>query len=329
MFWSTAVNQTISIGLLGLTSLLSGSIQAESIYPNHLIKLVVPYNAGGGTDVLTRIVAASVSATLKQSVVVENRTGASGMIGSDYVAKSIPDGYTLVMTAADTHTINPHVYPKIAYDARKDFAPIAQVGYLPYALVISTKIQANNIKEFIELAKSQPGKLTYASWGVGSSSQAAMEVLKVNSNINIMHVPFTGAAPAMAAVMGGQVDALFVPLSLAKPNADAGKVKILGLGAPRRFAGAPDIPTLIEQGVNINTSPWIGILGPAKMPKNAIDIFSQAVSAATKESKVIEALTKAGLEINYLNAEQFSQLLEVDYKMWGDTIKAAGIKADY
>lgn len=310
------------------TALLLTSYSAQAAYPDHSIRIVVPYNAGGGTDVLSRAVAAGVSRVLKQPVVVDNRAGASGMIGSDLVARAAPDGYTLVMTAADTHTINPHVYPKISYDARKDFVAVAQVGYLPYALVVNPKLGVNNIKDYIALAKKNPGKLTYASWGVGSSSHVAMEMLNVGESLDVLHVPFTGAAPAMTAIMGGQVDALFVPLSLAKPNADAGKVKLLGLAAPKRFAGMPDVPTLTEQGVDVIAAPWIGILAPAGTPQVALDTLAGAVAEAVKTDEVVKALTVGGLEINVRNSKDFSTFLIDDYTLWGDTVKAANIRAE-
>lgn len=301
---------------------------AHAAYPDHAIKIVVPYNAGGGTDVLSRAVANGTSKVLHQSIVVDNRPGASGMIGSDLVARAAPDGYTFVMTAADTHTINPHVYPKISYDAQKEFAAVVQVGYLPYALVVSPKLGVSTIKDYIALAKKEPGKLTYASWGVGSSSHVAMEMLNVSEKLDVLHVPFTGAAPAMTAVIGGQVDALFVPLSLARPNAAAGKVKILGLAAPKRFGDAPEVPTLKEQGVDVIAAPWIGILAPAKTPQAVIDKFADAVAAAAQTEEVKATLTAGGLEINVRKAHDFADFLVDDYRLWGDTVKAANIRAE-
>ncbi len=309
-------------------AVLMSSHTAHAQYPERAIKIVVPYNAGGGTDVLSRAVAAGLGKVLNESFVVENRAGASGMIGSDAVARSAPDGYTLIMTAADTHTINPHVYPKIPYDALKDFTAVAQVGYLPYAIVVNPNLGVETIDEYIALAKKEPGKLTYASWGVGSSSHVAMEMLNVGQSLDVLHVPFTGAAPAMTAIMGGQVDALFVPLSLAKPTADAGKVKLLGLAAPKRFAGAPDVPTLVEQGVNVVAAPWIGILAPAGSPKAALDTLSDAAQQAVKTEEVIKALTTGGLEISVRNSKDFADFLVEDYALWGDTVKAANIKAE-
>lgn len=312
---------------VGGVTLMLVSYGAQAAYPDHAVKIVVPYNAGGGTDVLSRAVASGIAKVLKQSVIVDNRPGAAGMIGSDVVARAAPDGYTLVMTAADTHTINPHVYPKISYDARKDFVPVAQVGYLPYALVVNPALGVSTIKEYIDLAKKNPGKLTYASWGVGSSSHVAMEMLNVGESLDVLHVPFTGAAPAMTAVMGGQVDALFVPLSLAKPNAEAGKVKLLGLAAPKRFDAAPNFPTLVEQGVNVIAAPWIGILAPAGTPQQALDTLSNAVEQAVKTDEVVKALTLGGLQINVRNSKDFAAFLVEDYALWGDTVKAANIRA--
>lgn len=315
-----------AVAALACAPLLHSAAQAA--YPDRPITVVVPYNAGGGTDVLSRAVATGVSKVLQQSVVVDNRPGASGMIGSDLVSRAAPDGYTLVMTASDTHTINPHVYPKISYDARKDFVAVARVGILPYAIVVNPKLGVDNINDYIALARKEPGKLTYASWGVGSSSHVAMEMLNVGQRLDVLHVPFTGAAPAMTAVMAGQVDALFVPLSLAKPNAEAGKVRLLGLASPRRFVGAPDVPTLQEQGVDVIAAPWIGILAPANTPQHAIDTFANAVIEAAKTDHVIKTLTAGGLEIDVLDSKGFAEALVEDYKLWGDTVKAANITAE-
>jgi len=317
-----------------LRSLLAACLATASLsalgaaYPTHTLKFVVPYNAGGGTDVLARAVAQGTSKVLNHAIVVDNRPGASGMIGADLVAKAAPDGYTLVATASDTHTINPHVYPNIPYDAPKAFTPVARVGYLPYAMVINTRLGIKNIQDYIDLAKKNPGKLTYASWGVGSSSHVAMEMLNVNQQLDVLHVPYTGAAPAMTALIGGQVDALFVPLSLAKPNADAGKILIMGLAAPKRFVGAPDVPTLIEQGIKVIASPWIGILAPAGTPVDRINVLSEAIIKATTLPEVADALTIGGLEIAAQNARDFGSYLLEDYQAWGDTVRAANIKAE-
>ena len=315
------------IGLIASMT-LSAFQPATASYPERPVTMVVPYNAGGGTDVLARIIAAGASKVLQQTIVVENKPGASGMIGSNAVAKSRPDGYTLELTAADTHGINPHVYSNIPYDARKDFVAVAQIGYNPYALLVSSQLSIKSIQDFIALAKSQPGKLTYASWGVGSSSHVAMEMLKVNQGLDLLHVPYTGAAPALQALMGGQVDALFVPLSIAKPSADSGKTILIGLAAPKRSVGSPEIPTLLEQGIDVTASPWIGVLAPAQTPQSVIDTLSGAFLKAVDDAEVTRALTGAGLEMSPRSSEEFSNFMVEDFARWGDTVKATNIKAD-
>ena len=297
-------------------------------YPDHPIKMVVAYPAGGATDVMARAIAQRLGDRLKQPVVIDNRPGASGQIGTDVVAKSAPDGYTLIFTAADTHSINPHVYPKIAYDARRDFTPVAQVGYLPLALIVNPSVKATNVKEFIALAKAQPGKLTYASFGVGSSSQVAMEMLKAETKIDLLHVPFQGAAPAVTAIIGGQVDAMMVPLTLAAPNHQAGKVRVLGVAAPARFAGPPDLPTFAEQGIPLNSAPWVGILAPAKVPQDIVDKLNREVNAALEDAQLQETLQKNGLARETRSQPQFKAFLDTEYDRWGTTIRGANIKAE-
>jgi len=297
-------------------------------YPEHPIKMVVAYPPGGATDVMARAVAQRLGDRLKQSVVVDNRPGASGQIGSDVVAKAPADGYTILFTAADTHSINPHVYPKIAYDAKRDFAPVAMVGYLPLALMVNPGVKANDLKEFIALAKANPGKLTYASYGLGSSSQVAMEMLAQHEKINLLHVPFQGAAPALTAVMGGQVDAMMVPLTVAWPNHQAGKVRVLAVAAPKRFVAVPDVPTFTEQGVALVSAPWIGVLAPAKTPADVLDKLSREVAAVGDDPQVQETLVKNGLQPDVKKAPEFKAFLDAEYDRWGSTIKAANIKSE-
>ena len=306
--------------------LLAASALAD--YPDRPIKLVVAYPAGGATDVTARAVAQRLSERLKQAVVVENRAGAAGMIGTDYVAKAAPDGYTLMFTAADTHSINPHVYPKITYDARKDFTPIAQVGYLPIALIVSPQLQAKNVAEFIALARKSPGKMSYASFGVGSSGHVAMEMLNIQSKIELLHVPYQGAAPAIAAVMAGQVDAMMVPLVLAVPNDAAGKVRLLGAATPTRFAGAPNAPTFAEQGIPLNSAPWVGIVAPARVPQDIVEKLNRELNAALQDPQVRETLIKNGLDPATSSQPAFRALLEAEYERWGKTITTANIKAN-
>jgi tripartite-type tricarboxylate transporter receptor subunit TctC len=297
-------------------------------YPDHPIKIVVAYPPGGATDVMARAVAQRLSERVKQTVLVENRPGASGQIGTAYVAKSAPDGYTLILTAADTHSINPHVYPKIAYDARRDFVPVAQLGYLPIALIVNPSVKATNVKEFIALAKQQPGKLTFASFGTGSSSHVAMEMLKAEAKIDLLHVPFQGAAPAVTAVLAGQVDSMMVPLTLAVPYHRAEKVRLLGVAAPVRFAGASDLPTFTEQGIPLNSAPWLGVLAPAKTPQETVELLNREFNAVLDDQEVQQTLLKNGLARETRTPAEFKAFLESEYERWGATIRGANIKSE-
>lgn len=297
-------------------------------YPDHAIKMVVPYPAGGATDVVARAVAQKLGERLKQVVVIENRGGASGQIGADYVGKATPDGYTLLFTAADTHSINPFVYPKISYDAKKDFSPIAEVGILQMTLIVNPNVKANNVQEFINLVRQQAGKMSYASYGTGSSSHVAMAMLNVSEKLDILHIPFQGAAPAIAAVMAGQIDAMMVPLTLAYPNHQAGKVRILGVAAPNRFVSAPDMPTFSEQGYTIYATPWLGILGPAKMATSIIDRLNEETNSVCQDPQIVDLLVRNGLAVETKNVSQFKSYLDAESARWGATIRAANIKAE-
>ena len=316
-----------ALALAGASALAPAAF-AQGTFPDRAVNMIVPFAPGGTPDIAARLLAPKMSELLGQPVTVENRAGAAGMIGTDYVAKAAPDGYTLMFTAADTHSINPHVYPKITYDARKDFTPIAQVGYLPIALIVSPQLQAKNVAEFIALARKSPGKMSYASFGVGSSGHVAMEMLNIQSKIELLHVPYQGAAPAIAAVMAGQVDAMMVPLVLAVPNDAAGKVRLLGAATPTRFAGAPNAPTFAEQGIPLNSAPWVGIVAPARVPQDIVEKLNRELNAALQDPQVRETLIKNGLDPATSSQPAFRALLEAEYERWGKTITTANIKAN-
>jgi tripartite-type tricarboxylate transporter receptor subunit TctC len=220
------------------------------------------------------------------------------------------------------------VYPKIAYDAKRDFAPVAMVGYLPLALIVNPNVKAADLKQYIALAKANPGKMTFASYGLGSSSQVAMEMLNQKEGLSLLHVPFQGAAPAVTAVMAGQVDAMMVPLTVAWPNHQAGKVRVLGVAAPKRFVGVPEVATFAEQGVDLVSAPWIGILAPAKTPADMIDRLSRDTVAVVEDPAIQETLVKNGLQPDARKASDFKTLLDAEYERWGAAVKAANIKSE-
>lgn len=293
-------------------------------YPSKPIKMVVTYPPGGGMDVMARMIAAPLGKRLNEQIVVDNRPGASGMIGSEHVARSAPDGYTVILAPADTHSINPHVYTNIRYDALKDFEPVAFLGSFPMALVVNPKIEAKSVADFKKLVASRPGKMSYASWGIGSSSHVEMEVLLFNNHLKMLHVPFTGAAPAVTAVISGEVDSMMVTLPTAEPHHVAKKIRILGVTPTHRPAGAARYPS---EGMPTDIVLWMGVLAPAKTPRQIVARLNHELAAVMKEPDVRKALEKAGLEpaAKVGSAEEFRKFLVSQSEAWGRTIKAAHI----
>lgn len=322
--------KTIAIRRIGaaLACAILGIAPAAAEFPEKPIRLVVPWPAGGGSDVVARVVAGPMAERLKQSIVVDNRPGANGAIGSDAVARAPKDGYTLVWVTADTHAINPHVYPKLAYDPRKDFASVGIAGYFPYALVAHPSFPASNVAEFAAQGRQRPGKVTFASWGIGGSSHVAMEMLLQQAKAQMLHVPFTGAAPAIQAVVGGQVDTMILPMSVVDGFAKSGKVKLLGLASPNRFPGAPDLKTMAEQGVPVNAGTWVGIMGPAGTPGDVLQTLNRALNATIESPAVREQLLKMNTEPSTMTVPQFKAFVDSEYERWGKTISDAKIKLE-
>lgn len=264
-------------------------------------------------------------------MIIENRFGASGMIGTQYVARAVPDGYTIQYTVADSHSVNPHVFQKIPYDALKDFTPVALVGSMPNVLAVSTKIPSKSLKEFIELAKLKPSKFTYASWGVGSGAHIRTEAFKEATGTELLHVPFQGSGPAFAAVIGGQIDLMMVPLSMAYAHVKSGKIRILGIDTLQRVAAAPEIPTFTEQGVPLTLAFWQGVLAPANTPDPVIKLLNSEINAMLDDPQAHEAITMAGVIIGSAGISSISdinQYMKSEYDRWGKVIKSAHITAE-
>ena len=309
--------------------LVTGTVSvAHAAYPDKPIRLVVAYPAGGSTDVIARALAVKLAERLKQPVVVDNRPGASGMIGSEFVANAPADGYTLMFTAADTHSINPHVYAKMRYDAKRDFAPVGLVGYLTMALIVHPSKPSQTLAQYVSAAKVKPGSFSYASWGTGSSSHVAMEMFRSAANLSLIHVPFQGAAPAITAVIAGQVDSMMVPLTLAEPNHRAGKVRLVGVAAPSRISWAADLPTLAEQGSPLDGRLWLGVLAPAKVPEDIVALVNREINASLADPTIKEVMLKNGLDAASGTAAEFGSLLDREFERWGKTIRGADIRVD-
>ncbi|MBN9426828.1 MAG: tripartite tricarboxylate transporter substrate binding protein [Burkholderiales bacterium] len=299
-------------------------------WPDRPIKMVVAWPAGGGTDIVARIVAKHLGERLKQPVVVDNRAGASGVVGTEYVSRAKPDGYTVQYTVADSHSINPHVFSGIRYDAINQFTPVSIVGSMPNSLIVNPKVPAKTVEEFIQLAKENPGKYTYASWGVGSGGHIRMEALNSFAKTKTLHVPYQGSGPALTAVIAGEVDAMMAPYGLAEATARAGKVRMLSVDTSERLPEAPQIPTLAEQGVPLRLAFWQGLLVPAKTPEAIINRLNTEMSALLADPQVRAELRKAGVAVNSMGTSTLADIrgfFDSEYERWGTLIREVNISA--
>jgi tripartite-type tricarboxylate transporter receptor subunit TctC len=313
---------------LTLVTLCASSAYAD--YPDRPIKMIVAWPSGGGTDNVARIVAKFLGDRLNQQVIVENKSGASGLVGTEYVSRAAPDGYTIQYTVADSHSINPHVFSNVKYDALKDFIPVSIVGAMPSVLAVNPKVSANNLSQFIAYAKAHPGELTFSSWGVGSGGHIRTAAFNDYAKINMLHVPYQGSAPAFAAVVSGQVDATIVPLSLALANAQAGRVKIMGVDTPQRVPSSSDIPTFTEQGIPLTLTFWQALMVPAKTPDEIVTLLNKEMLALLSNTEAKIALTKAGVSVSNFGASSLPELksyMSKEYVRWGGIIKSANITA--
>jgi len=310
-----------------LAASLVGAPASPSDYPNKPVKMIVTFPPGGGMDTMARLLSGPLQDRLKQPIIVDNRPGASGMIGAEAAAKSLPDGYTLILGSADTHAINPAVFTNIRYDAIKDFAPVALLGDLPMTLVVNPSVPANSIEEFLRLVKERPGKLTYSSWGIGSGSQIAMETVLQPEKLQMLHVPFPGSAPAIAALMGGQVDAMMVTLPTSEPNHIAGRVRILGVTPIRRPAGSPDYP---RAGMPPDLAIWVGVFAPAKTDPAIVAQLNRELKAMMDDAAVRASFAKTGLEVvpTVAPPAEFARFVAASNASWGKTVREAKIQVD-
>ena len=269
--------------LSGLLVLLSPTVAAAQDFPDRPIKLIVPFPPGGPNDVIARVIGQRMSELLKQPVIIDNRGGAGGVLGTDVVAKAKPDGYTIVVTSAGALVISPSM-EKVAYDTLKDLQPITLVAKVPEMLVVATSVPATNMKELVDLARAQPGKLNFASSGPGSLPHLAGELLKLTAKIDIVHVPYRGAAPAVNDLLGQQVQMAFLDLPVLLPQIKAGALRGIAIGAPERAPTAMDVPTTAELGMpDLQTENWYGMLAPAGTPAAAVATLNRAAIEAMRD----------------------------------------------
>src|SRR6202166_4142984 len=280
--------------LLIAMSLLCPAFAMAQDFPDKLIRLIVPFPAGGPNDIIARTVGQRMSEILKQPIVIDNRGGQGGVLGTDVVAKSNPDGYTIGITSAGALAISPSM-ETVAYDTLKDLQPITLVAKVPEMLVVATSVPAHNMKELVALAKSQPGKLNFASSGPGSMPHLAGELFKLTAKIDITHVPYRGAAPAVNDLLGQQGQMVFLHLPILLPQIKAGKLRPIAVGALARVPSAPDVPTTAEAGMpNLQTENWYGMVAPANTPPQVVAVLNKAAGEAMKDPEVISKLSTQG-----------------------------------
>ena len=315
--------------LVGSMLLCLASIAVAQPYPNKPIRLIVPSTPGDAADLVARLVALKLSPVLGQPVTVENRPGAGGVIGSEAAAKSAPDGYTLIMGNAGSHSINAAVYPKLPYDIQRDFVPLSQVAVAPNIAVINPMVPANSIAEFIAYAKSQPGKLSYASGGNGSSAHMSMELFKFMSGVDIQHVPYKGSSPALTDLMAGQVAIFIGNLPPTVPLIKAGKLRALAVTAKSRSALMPELPTISEAGLpGYETIAWYGVLTPAGTPPEIVRKLAAEIAKITRSPDMRDKLVEMGVDPVGGTPEEFKALIDSDIAKWKPIAKKAGIKID-
>jgi len=307
---------------------LHTGIAAAQTYPAKPIRLMVPFPPGGSTDIVARIVAQKLSAQLGQPVVVENRGGAGGTIGTAVVAKAAPDGYSLLVGTTSTHVVAPSVYAKLEYDPVKDFAPVSLMAVTPYLLVVNPAVQAKSVKELVDLMRAQPGRLNYASAGIGSTTHLAMEMLKSASGTFALHIPYSGNGPAGAAVIAGQVEILFGSLPAVLPHAKSGRVRALAVGTLKRSPSLPEVPTVAESGYpGFDASLWLAIMAPAGTPAAVIERLNKEVVAAVSAPETRDLLDKNGAEVLTSTPAELSAMIREGVAKYAKIVKMAGVTA--
>ena len=314
---------------LAVTALLLSAPAFAQTYPSRPLRMLVGFAPGGANDIVARVFAQRLTEELGQSVVVENRPGNAGLIGADVVAKAAPDGTTLFLGSTGTNAIAPSLTTKMPYDPVTGLAPVSLVGSTPSCLVVNANVPAQSVRELVALAKARPGRLTYASSGNGTTLHLGGELFKLIAGVDLVHVPYKGNAPALADVIGGQVDMIFSALPPALPLAKAGKLRILGVPALERLASAPDLPTVAEQGLpGFEIGTWYGVFATGGSPPEAIERLAGALRKAVADAKVREQMAAQGIDPASSTPAEFRAFVGSEMAKWAKVVKAAGIKAD-
>ncbi|MDB5810679.1 MAG: hypothetical protein JWN94_2801 [Betaproteobacteria bacterium] len=312
--------------ICGVMCMLTAHASCAQVFPVRPVRLVVTYPAGGPADIAARALAQKLAEIWGQQVVVDNRAGAGGIIGTEVVAKAAPDGYTLLHGTAAGLVINPLLVKNLPYDTLRDFAPVSMVVIVPQLLVMHPSVQAATLKELIALAKAKPGSLNYASVGVGSPNHLGMELLKSMAAIDMVHVPYKGATPAMADLIGGQVQLAFNGMASVLPHIASGKLKAIAVGSARRSPAAPDVPTVVESGLpGFEYVAWNGNFAPARMPRALVEKINRDIRTALATGDVAQRLASLGSEASPSTPAEFAAYLKADHTRWLRVVQTIGL----
>ena len=321
----TKLRYAVMLWGLGMTLLCSAPVHTQESYPSKPIQVVVTTAAGGALDLVARTVADRLSPSLHQPMIIENLPAGNGGVAAGQFVKAAPDGHTLMMVVDSTVTTNPHLYRNLSYDPFRDFAPVSVVTRLPLVLVSNPAVQAGNLQELIALIKAKPGQLNYASTGVGTQLHIGMEMFKLMTGTDIVHVPYRATTSAMTDLVGGRIDLALIGLSSAKMQVDSGKLRAYAIAAPRRSSLMPDLPTAAEVGLpGYEVRSWFGMLAPPRTPTSIIDRLSREIRLASADPKFVAALEPQGMEIIASSPEEMAKAMREDFNKWGKVIRETG-----
>ncbi len=316
--------------LIGLTkvliamSLTTSALAAD--YPTRTITVINPWPPGGPADTVARPILQKLSEALKQPVVLENKAGANGVIGANYVARANPDGYTLLFSHVGPITISPAVQKEMPFDSVRDFAPITQIVSAPTVLVVRPDLPIHNLKEFVEYARVNPGKLSYGSVGIGSTTHLAGEILATMANVNMLHVPYKGAAPVMTDLLGGQINCTFLNIAALMPYIKSGQVRPIGVSTLKRSALLSELPAIAETYPGFEVNSWYGMMAPAKTPANIVNLLQKEVAKILQMPEISQTLQAVGLSVEGTTPEQHAEQIKRDLSRWQTAVTKAGIQ---
>jgi len=320
---------SLFVGAFTVLCGLAFDVVAAESYPSRPIRWIVPFSPGGPSDIIGRFFAVKLSDALGNQVVVDNRGGATGIIAFEIAARAVPDGYTVLQAGASGLTTNPHLHAKLPYDAQRDFRLVTQLVATPNMLVVHASLPARTVKELVALARAKPGQLVYASGGSGTSNHLSWEMLKIYTGIELVHVPFKGTGPALASVLGGQVQMMFSNMLPAMPHVRSGKLFGLAVTSAGRSPAAPDLPTVAESGIpGYETTSWHGVVVPAGTPDSIVRRLYVELRSITQQSDVKDRFAQDGTQVVGSTPEQYAATVKSESAKWAKIIKAAGIKAE-